>query len=157
MPLLLIKIGLGILSGVKSIGKFFMANWKIILPLLLVGAAIWYHNKAVDESYKSGYSQGTTDEKAAEQARVDEENRRNRQFEQMLQNAINEFGRGLVEDTAERVAVETKLRTSVQTIIRDNPIYEQCKVDPEVIDARNQIRALGPPENPIRVELPNEE
>jgi len=153
---ILMKIGFSILGGFKWIGQFLKDNWKWVLPILLALGAYWYHNHAVKTAYGNGYLGGVKDEQAAIQERMDAENKKNREFEQMLNSAISEFGRGLITETAERVAIEAKLNKSIQTIIRDNPIYEQCQVDQGVTDARNQIRKLGP--GPVaRMELPDAE
>lgn len=136
----MLAFGLKLLGIGKSIGKFFMANWKIFVPILLVLAAWWYHNRAIDQAYDAG----VVAEQQANQARVDEENRKNREFEEAMGRSIEKFGKKLLEDNEARIVTETIHTNQIKTIVQDNPVYEQCLVDQEVIDLRNQTRALGP-------------
>jgi len=129
-----------LLGAGKWIGEIFKQYWKIIVPVLLVCLAYWYHTNAVDNAYDSGVEA----EQLANQERVGAQNKLNREMETRIKNAISTFGTDLVNQAAERTAAEVELTSKIETIMIDNPIYEQCVVDPEVLEIGNQIRNLGP-------------
>lgn len=144
--------------GLKLWG-FLSGNWKWIAPLLaFIGIAtagyLWISDKIAD-AREQGITQGVSEEKKRWEARINEENERNRKFEELLDKAIENFGRDVVEQTVERMAKETKAVNKIETIIRENRVYQDCKVDQEVLDARNEIRRLGPQQYPIRIPLEN--
>lgn len=134
----------------KSVARFIKSNWKWLLPLLAIIGLLIYHNIAVENAVNEGFIAGVRDEKDKQQALVNEQNKKNREFEALITTAIADFGKSIIQDTAKRTATEIKLRDNVTTIIRDNPIYQQCVVDLEVLEARNTIRELGPS---IRMEI----
>tara|TARA_B100000508_G_C11433564_1_gene264721 strand:- start:31 stop:465 length:435 start_codon:yes stop_codon:yes gene_type:complete len=136
----MLAFGLKLLGIGKWIGGIFKQYWKFIVPVLLLAAAYWYHDRAVDRAYQDGI----VAEQVANQERVDAVNAKNREFENMMRGILGEFNQDLINQTAERTAREIELSSGVEQIMVDNPIYQQCLVDPEVLDFRNQIRALGP-------------
>lgn len=149
LPLPLIGFGFKVMGFGKRLWGFITNNWKWLLPLALLVASYFYVNYKIDQAYDNGYTAGVTYEIERQRQKIEIENQKNRQFEEMLSKAISDFGRTIARETSERVIKEKEIRTRVETIIRDNPIYQQCKVDPEVLEDRNKLRALGP----IRMDL----
>lgn len=124
----------------KFIKDFIIHNWKWVLPILIVIGSYFYVKHLINEAYDDGVAA----EKLRWEERIKIENDANRQTEQVLQNIVNNFGTKIITDTAVRTAKEQTHTDRINTIIRETPIYEECKVDQEVIDMRNEIRALGP-------------
>jgi hypothetical protein len=124
----------------KSIFSFIGQNWKIFLPIILVIGAYFYHKHALNEAYDEGVKFEWTRVKAL----ADAQDKRNREFETQMDSSIKKYGQQLLEDAAERVKQETIHTEKIKTIVQNNPVYEQCLVDQEVINLRNQTRALGP-------------
>lgn len=127
-----------------GIGRFFAANWKWIVPLLIVIAAYFLVTNAIDtarrEGHEAGYSQAETEFKE----KVEEEEARNRKFEKNLETLIGNFGVKIVQESLQRVSKETVLKETLRETIKSNTIYEQCVADNRAIDTRNTIRKLGP-------------
>ena len=44
----------------------------------------------------------------------------------------------------ERRDKETVRETRINTIVEEKPVYKECKVDQEVIDEQNALKAMGP-------------
>ena len=151
----MLPVGLGLkLLGVgKWIKDFFIANWKIIVPIILVVAFYFFITDKINDAREEGYNSGIAYEKSEQAKRVALENEANRKFEAMLNESISKFGRQAVEEAIKRVSKETVYKEKITTMVKDNPIYEECKVEQEVLDARNEIRKLGPQEYPIRIKL----
>ena len=128
--------------------NFVAANWKWLVPLLvgivIVVASYLYISDKIADAREEGIAEGIDYQKKIYAKQVDEENERNRKFEELLNKAISNFGRDVVEQTVERMAKETRAKDKITTIIKEKPIYQQCVVDPEVLDTRNEIRKLGP-------------
>ena len=134
---------LGILGLGKFIKEFFLQNWKIILPIILVviigfTAKHWYDVKITE-----AYNNGVQIERAAWNKRVNEENKKNQTFQNNLQLAINNFGKKTQLEDDNRVAKEIIKTNEIIKIVESEPKYKDCVVDPEVISRRNQIRKLG--------------
>jgi len=130
-------MGIGFLLGALN---FIKSNWKLAL---IVAAALFlwhWHNSAVDDAFDNGVKleRSHWEEKAAL------EDKKNRQFEVKLQSSIEKFNKTLEEKIAERVVIEGKATETINTIIRENPIYVECKADESVLKLRNEIRELGP-------------
>lgn len=123
---------------------FVKSNFKWIGPLLLLAAVAFFVNRAInnmkEEAFDAGYAKKTEEVQKA----VEEENKRNREFEQRLGAAIAQYGERVVEESKRRVEKEIVYKNKIETIIQDNPVYNQCLVDQSVTDARNEIRRLGP-------------
>lgn len=137
---MLLALGLKLLGIGKFLKDFFIQNWKWIVPIIALILVYFYIHHLINNAYK----QGEAAEKHRWELKIEEENRQNREFEQKLSNVISEFGNKLAAQTAERVAKEQLHTNTIETIIRDNPIYTDCKVDQTIINERNAIRALGP-------------
>lgn len=152
----MLPVGLGLkLLGIGgAIKDFFKANWKIIVPIILVVAFYFFITDKISDAREEGYKSGVEFQIAKHKADIEAENARNRKFEENLAKVIGTFGRDVVEQTVARMASEQKIQTKINTIIKENPVYTECVVDQEVIDARNEIRKLGPQqEYPIRIDL----
>ena len=123
---------------------FVLANLRWLLPvagaIVLLLSAWWYVSSVKAEAYK----QGVADEKARYEQIIAAEDKKNREFEAVLKNVITEYGQQAVAEAAKRVKKETIHTRSIETIIRDNPVYTECKADQQVLDNRNAIRSLGP-------------
>lgn len=131
-------------SFFSNLFKFIIVNWKWVLPILIIVAGYFYVSHKIKEAHETGYSAGVTYERDRQQAQIDIENRKNREFENLLAATVEKFGRDIADKTAQRVSRERDLTSRVDTIIRDNTVYRECEVDPEVLNIRNSIRLLGP-------------
>lgn len=153
----MLPVGLGLkLLGIwNPIKEFFKNNWKWIVPLILVVLFYFFITDKINDAREEGYTAGIAFEKSEQAKRVAIENESNRKFEAMLNTSISKFGRKAVEEAIQRVSKETVYKEKITTMVRDNPIYQDCKVEQEVLDARNEIRRLGPQDYPIRVKIEN--
>lgn len=140
------KIGLKLLGVGKALKKFFIANWKIIVPIMAAIALYFFVVDKIDDARVEGYNSGIAFQKAEHKKAIDEENEFNRKFEQKMGETLATFVENITREAQVRVVKENTLERRVETIVRDNPVYTQCVVDQEVIDARNEIRKLGPQE-----------
>lgn len=118
--------------------------WKYIALLIAVAglfasATIWYNNQ-ID----AAYNRGVVAENIKWEKRVAKENSDNRKFEVKLDEVIDAVRKEIRKEEKVRVEKETKYIGTVESIIRDNPISAECRVPQEVLDARNEIRKLGP-------------
>lgn len=124
--------------------NFAIKNWKLVLPILLLAGAFFYVKHEIKQAYHTGYEAGVTYESGKREAAIDAQNKRNREVEQGLANSINSFGHKVAQDAAKRAVEQAVVTERVTKIIQTKPIYQDCKVDPEVLDARNEIRRMGP-------------
>ena len=127
----------GLLGIGKSIWNFVLRNWKWAVPLIAAVALLFYVNH-------NAYNRGVQDMVDKQKKEIAAEDVRNRKFEKKLQDAVNQFGERFEKEDVGRVEKETIHTNSIQTIIKDNPIYKDCKVDPKVLDEINSISDLGP-------------
>lgn len=123
---------------------FLLKYWKYIAMLIAVvglvgGSIVWYNNQIDD-----AYSRGVKTERVIWEKKVAEANAKNREFELILNNGIEGFRQVLRQENTARVEKETKYLGTVETIIKESPLSTECKVPQEVLDARNEIRKLGP-------------
>lgn len=146
LPLMALSLGARLLGVGKFLKDFVKDNWKWILPVAIVVAGYFYVNHKIDQAYDQGYDIGVKDEVTRQNERIAIENAKNREFETILTRIVTDFGKEIARESAERVVQESKIKDRVNTIIKENPIYQQCVVDPEVIDAQNALRRLGPEE-----------
>lgn len=118
--------------------------WKYIALVLavvgLVGGAIFWYNRQID----AAYDLGVQTERVVWEKKVAEENANNRKFELILNNGIERFRQVIKQENTARVEKETKYLGTVETIIKESPLSTECRVPQEVLDARNEIRKLGP-------------
>jgi hypothetical protein len=126
------------------ITAFVLNNLRWLLPF--VGAITiflsswWYINGVKQEAY----DKGVLAERTRYEQMIAAEDAKKRQFETALNAAITEYGKKAVVEAAKRVKKETIHTHTIETIIRDNPVYTECKADKEVIVNRNAVRSLGP-------------
>jgi len=128
-------LGLG-----KLIRQFVFQNWKVFIGIALIIGAYYYVNHVKHVAYQSGRN----DVVAEVKAETEKENNQNRIFEQKLQTIVDTYGRTAVQEASKRIEKETIQTNTIQTLVKEKPIYTECKVDQAVTDARNAIRELGP-------------
>ena len=121
----------------KFLKDFFLANWKWIVPLLVLAAGFLW----TKEHY---YTQGREDTRKVWEKKVQDENIRNQKLTDQLVNNNKMVGEIFQKDKEERNNKEVVHTSKIETIIKDNPVYTQCVVDTRIIDEQNAIKALGP-------------
>lgn len=130
-------LGLKLLGIGKFLKEFFLQNWKWLVPLILVIAAFLW----TKEHY---YSLGQATEKAAWEEKIKIEAEKNQKLTEAISLSVSNFGTLAAKLDEARVQKETIHEERINTIIKDNPIYTECKVDQEVLNEQNAIKALGP-------------
>lgn len=121
----------------KAIKSFFLDNWKWLVPLILVVAAfLWTRDHY--------YNAGKLDERTEWEEKLDKERARNQSLTNSLLETTSTLGKISAERNNERVQAETIRENTIRTIVENNTVYEECKVDQEVIDAQNELKAMGP-------------
>jgi len=134
-------IALRLLGIGKLIRQFIFNNWKLFVGIItLIIGAYYYVNHIKHVAYQSGRNNVV----AEVQAKMNEQNAENRIFEQKLQTIVDTYGKTAVQEALKRIEKETIQTNTIQTLIKEKPIYTECKVDQAVTDARNAIRELGP-------------
>ena len=128
----------------KAIVEFMKNNWKWVLPLILVIAFSVFAYFKIQDMKKDAFDAGVKHEHSQWEKRIAEENKKNRAFELKLKNIVEDFGKEAAENAAARVKKETVYVDNIRTIVKNDPKYEQCLVDTDIINARNSIRANGP-------------
>jgi len=133
-------LALRLLGIGKLIRQFIFNNWKLFVGITVIIGAYYYVNHIKHVAYQSGRN----DVVAEVKAETETENNRNRIFEQKLQTIVDTYGKTAVQEASKRIEKETIQTNTIQTLIKEKPIYTECKVDQAVTDARNAIRELGP-------------
>jgi hypothetical protein len=133
-------LALRLLGIGKLIRQFIFNNWKLFVGITIIIGAYYYVNHIKHVAYQSGRN----DVVAEVQAKMNEQNAENRIFEQKLQTIVDTYGRTAVQEASKRIEKETIQTNTIQTLIKEKPIYTECKVDQAVTNARNAIRELGP-------------
>lgn len=118
---------------------------------LLVALVVWFAvhkwNAYTDSLREEGRLVGRAEVTREVAAVVAENNRVNRNVEAAVQTALNSFTERL-EGTLERVRAQSgKQTTIIERRIAERPeVFDnrQCDTPKEIIDARNEIRRLGP-------------
>lgn len=90
------------------------------------------------------YNLGEKTERAVWEQRIEDERIRNEELTKLLANSVETFGRVIETRNEERTSTETIRETRISTIVEEKPVYTECKVDQEVLDEQNAIKALGP-------------
>ena len=121
----------------KFLKDFFVENWKWIVPLLLAFAAFQWTKSHY-------YNLGTSDERVTWEAKVEKERKKNEELTAALLGNVETFGKLAEKENNERVSKEVIRENRINTIIQEKPIYQECKVDQEILDELNAIKALGP-------------
>lgn len=125
-------------------GGILSKYWKFLLPILLVASAYWWVSDKISDAEKVGYKHGVEQTDKKWNKKVAEENAANREKEALAQDIVNKLGDKFVQEAAARSTRAERATDTLQTIIRNNTVYTDCKVSPEVIEIRNQVRAEGP-------------
>ena len=127
-----------------TIIPFVTSNLRWLLPLggaIVIFLSAWWYISSVKEE---AYTKGVSDERNRYEQVIAAEEVKNRKFEDQLNKAIADYGHRVVNEAAKRVQKETVYTQTIETIVKDNPVYIDCKADKEVVDNRNSIRSLGP-------------
>jgi hypothetical protein len=134
---MLTTLGLKLLGVGTFLKEFFFNNWKWIVPLILVIAAFLW----TKDHY---YDKGLNKERATWEKRLDKERKKNEDLTKALASSVDTFGKVIETRNEERRDTEVIRENRINTIIQEKPIYTECKVDQEVVDQQNAIKALGP-------------
>ena len=130
-------IGAKLLRFGSRLKEFFLRNWRWIVPLILVTTGfLWTKNHY--------YDLGASDERVIWVKRVADEATKNKVLTEKLAVSVDSFGAKAKKDDTKRSGKEVIHQDRIKTIIQDNPVYTQCKIDQEVLDEQNAIKALGP-------------
>jgi hypothetical protein len=133
----MLGLGLKLLGVGKFLKDFFLQNWKWLLPVLLaIAAFIW----TKDHYYNAGINK----ERVTWEAKLEKERKKNEKLTAGLLNSVNNFGKLAEKENSERISKEVIRENRINTIIEEKPIYKECKVDQEVLDELNALKALGP-------------
>lgn len=120
--------------------NFVKKNWEVLLVIALVlGAMYWLHHVK-----QVAYDKGKADCNTAWQKKADQMEAANQKTTKALQDEIAAYASKLREANAQRIQTETTHTNTIKQIVTEKPIYQQCTVEPTVLDQLNQIRALGP-------------
>ena len=125
--------------GLRLLGlkKFIKENWKWLLPVLALVASFFI----VSHIY---YDKGVAAERHAWEERVKAESAKNIKKTENINAGVYQFGVKVEKEDKARVEKETVYKDKILTVIKNNPVYTDCKVEQDVIDSRNAIRAEGP-------------
>lgn len=132
----MLAFGLKLLGIGKFLRDFFLQNWKWLVPLLLLIAGFLW----TKEHY---YNIGVNEERTVWEKRLEAERKKNEQLTQALFSSVDTFGKVVNTRNEERINNEIVRETRINTII-EKPIYTECKVDQEVLEEQNALKALGP-------------
>lgn len=125
-----------LLGFAKLIKAFFLQNWKWLLPLMLVAAGFFW----TKEHY---YNLGQNTERLEWEQRVAKEQEKNDKITETLDKSVNVLGEIALKEDQARNDKETIIETRINTVL-EKPVYTDCKVDQEVVDEQNALKALGP-------------
>lgn len=133
----MLGLGLKLLGIGKFLRDFFLQNWKWLVPLILVVVAFLW----TKDHY---YDLGQNEERLVWEKKVEAERKRNEELTKALASSVDTFGKVVEARNEERTEKETIRETRINTIVEEKPVYKECKVDQEVVDEQNAIKALGP-------------
>ena len=133
----MLGIGLKLLGVGKFLKDFFLANWKWLVPLILIIVGfLWTRDHY--------YDLGTDTERLVWEKRVEAERKKNEELTKLLASSVQTFAENVNSRNEERTEKETIRETRINTIVEEKPIYQQCLVDQEVVDEQNSLKAMGP-------------
>lgn len=135
----MLGFGLKLLGIGKFLRDFFLQNWKWLVPLIAVIIAFLW----TKDHY---YDLGQYEERIVWEAKVEAERKRNEELTKLLASSVDTFGKVVDERNTERTNTEVIRENRINTIIQEKPIYQECKVDQEVVDEQNALKAMGPKE-----------
>lgn len=133
----MLAFGLKLLGFGNILKEFFLNNWKWLVPLILAGAAFLW----TKDHY---YDLGQDAERVVWEKRIEEERKKNEELTKLLASSVDTFGKVVETRNEERRDKETVRETRINTIVEEKPMYKECKVDQEVIDEQNALKAMGP-------------
>jgi len=133
----MLGLGLKLLGIGKFLRDFFLNNWKWLVPLMLLVAGFFWTKGHY-------YNVGINAERAIWEAKIEKERKRNEELTAGLLTSVNNFGRLAEKESEERTSKEVIRENRINTIIEEKPVYQECKVDQEIIDEQNALKALGP-------------
>lgn len=133
----MLGLGLKLLGIGKFLRDFFLQNWKWLVPLIILVVAFFW----TKDHY---YDLGKEEERIVWEKKVEAERKRNEELTKALASSVDTFGKVVETRNEERTQKETIRETRINTIVEEKPVYKECKVDQEVLDEQNAIKALGP-------------
>lgn len=133
----MLAFGLKLLGIGKFLRDFFLQNWKWLVPLIVVIVAFLW----TKDHY---YDLGQSEERTVWEAKVEAERKRNEELTKALASSVATFEKVINERNTERTNTEVIRENRINTIIQEKPIYQECKVDQEVVDEQNALKAMGP-------------
>lgn len=128
------------MTWLLGIGSFLRTNWKIVALVLFLAGIYFYHTNAVDNAYDNGIKK----ERQVWKDKVKAEDEANRKYEKLVQDAVDSYGKKLLDESEKRIGKETVYKNTIETRVKDNPLYLQCEAEAEVVGNINDIRKLGP-------------
>lgn len=133
----MLGFGLKLLGIGKFLRDFFLQNWKWLVPLILaILAFLW-----TKDHY---YDLGQSEERTVWEERIEAERKKNEELTKQLADSVKQFANLVEARNDERVEKEVIRETRINTIVEEKPIYTECKVDQEILDEQNALKALGP-------------
>lgn len=133
----MLGIGLKLLGFGKFLKEFFLQNWKWLVPLILATLAFLW----TKDHY---YDLGVDEERAVWEKKLEVERKRNDYLTKALSSSVETFGKAVETRNEDRTSKEVIRESKINTIVEEKPVYIECKVDQEVIDEQNAIKAMGP-------------
>ena len=128
---------LKLLGAGKFLKDFFLQNWKWLVPLILVVIGfLWTRDHYLD--------QGRAEERLVWEERLEKEKLRNEKLTELLAGSVATFAEAADSRNDQRIEKETVRETRINTIVEEKPIYQECKIDQEIIDEQNALKEMGP-------------
>lgn len=130
--MLLQLLGLG-----RIIRDLTVKHWKVVIPIAVASFAFLYTKNHY-------YNQGLNEERSKWEQKVEAERKKNEHLTNVLVGNVFEFAELSKQRNEVRLEREIVKQNEIETVVKDNPIYEQCLVDKKVIEAQNQLKEMGP-------------
>ena len=110
--------------------------WKIVLPVVIIVVEFF----VVSNIY---YNKGVTTERAKWELRIKQETEKNKKLTDQIAKATADYGILAAKQNEARVLKEVIHENKINTIIREKPVYKDCKTDANVLSELNAIRSAG--------------
>jgi hypothetical protein len=123
---------------------FLLLYWREIGAALLVIIVIIAGKFWINSIEKEAYNKGVLAENTRYAKIIADEELRNRNQEQRLRDSVAQYEKTIKVIAAERSKAEVIHLQSLNTILSNNSVYKDCKVDTPVLNELNAIRKLGP-------------
>jgi hypothetical protein len=131
----MLGLGLKLLGIGKWLKDFFIQNWKWLVPLIaLVIGFFW-----TKEHY---YTLGKEETTAIYEKKIEAERKKNELLSGKLLDSSVKLGERFQKDSEARTERESTHTNRIETIIKEKPVYTQCVVDKEILDAQNAMKEL---------------